>query len=83
MIIFEAPREDRADYVFCVHNCKSGMTDWMELPSSSTSGVQVSEEPAGALMKKIFQSTGESLFAVGCRYDRPIVDFGSVCPRAQ
>ena len=44
---FEAPKVDRADYVFCVHNCKSGMTDWIELPSSSTSGVQVSEEPAG------------------------------------
>ena len=36
-----------------------------------------------ALMKKFGQSTGEVLFAVGCRDDRPIVDSGSVvstCP---
>ena len=58
------------------------MTDWMELPSSSKSGVQVSEEPAGT-QKIFYQSTAESLFAVGCRDDRPIVDSGSVvstCP---
>ena len=36
-----------------------------------------------ALIKKFDQSTGEVLFAVGCRDDRPIVDSGSVvstCP---
>ena len=42
---------DGAAYVFCVQTCKSGMTDWMELPSSS--GVQVGEEPAGTHEKMI------------------------------
>ena len=74
---FEAHNVDRAAYVFCVHKSKSGMTDWMELPRSCKSGVQVSEEPAGT-QKIFFQSTGESLCAVGCRDDRPIVDSGSV-----
>ena len=56
-----------------------------ELPSSSTrvcSGMHGSEEPAGT-HEKFDQSTGEVLFAVGCRDDRPIVDSGSVvstCP---
>ena len=34
-------------------------------------------------LRKNYQSTGESLFAVGCRDDRPIVDSGGVvstCP---
>ena len=41
------------------------------------------EEPAGTHETKPDQSTGEVLFAVGCRDDRPIVDSGSVvstCP---
>ena len=79
---FEAHKGDRAAYVFCVQKSARGMTDWMELPSSSKSGVQVSEEPAGT-QKIFYQSTGESLFAVRCRDDRPIVDSGSVvstCP---
>ena len=73
---FKVPKVDRAAYVFCVQKCKSGMTDWMELRSSSTSGVQVSGKPAGTREK--YQSTEESLFAVGCRDDRPTVDSGSV-----
>ena len=46
---------------------------------------QGSEEPAGTHETKPDQSTGEVLFAVGCRDDRPIVDSGSVvstCPVA-
>ena len=56
--------------------------DSTELPSSSTRVFYESEEPAGA-HEKFDQSTGEVLFAVGCRDDRPIVDSGSVvstCP---
>ena len=48
----------------------------------SFSGMQESEEPAGT-HEKPDQSTGEVLFAVGCRDDRPVVDSGSVvstCP---
>ena len=48
-----------------------------------SSGVHGSEEPAGTHETKPDQSTGEVLFAVGCRGDRPIVDSGSVvstCP---
>ena len=44
--------------------------------------MQGSEEPAGT-HEKHDQFTGEVLFAVGCRDDRPIVDSGSVvstCP---
>ena len=79
---FEAPNMDRAAFVFCVQKCKSGMTDWMELPCSLSSGVQVSEEPAGT-HETFYQFTGESLFAVRCRDDRPIVHSGNVvstCP---
>ena len=82
---FETPRLGRAAYVFCVQQCKSVMMDSTELPSSSTrvfSGMHGSEEPAGT-HEKFDQSTGEVLFAVGCRDDRPIVDSGSVvstCP---
>ena len=56
--------------------------DSTELPSSSTRVFDGSEEPAGT-HEKFDQSTGEVLFAVGCRDDRPIVDSGSVvstCP---
>ena len=72
------PRLDRAAYVFCVQKCKSVMVD----SSSSKRVSDGSEEPAGTY-EKFDQSTGEVLFAVGCRDDRPIVDSGSVvstCP---
>ena len=83
---FETPRVDRAANVFCVPECKSVMMDSTELPSSSTRvfpGTHGSEEPAGTHETKPDQSTGEVLFAVGCRDGRPIVDSGSVvstCP---
>ena len=56
--------------------------DPTELPSSSKRVCDGYEEPAGT-HEKFDQSTGEVLFAVGCRDDRPIVDSGSVvstCP---
>ena len=70
--------------MFCVQKCKSVVTDSTELPSSSTRVFDGSEEPAGT-HENFDQSTGEVLFAVGCRDDRPIVDSGSVvstCPVA-
>ena len=79
---FETPRLDRAACVFCVLKCKSAMMDSTALPSSSKRVSDGSEEPAGS-HEKFDQSTGEVLFAVGCRNDRPIVDSGSVvstCP---
>ena len=79
---FESSRLDRAAYVFCVHKCNSVTMDSTELPSSSKRVSDGSEEPAGT-HEKFDQSTGEVLFAVGCRDDRPIVDSGSVgstCP---
>ena len=51
--------------------------DSTELPSSSTRLSVGSEEPEGT-HEKIDQSTGELVFAVGCRADRPNVDSGSV-----
>ena len=77
---FETPRLDRAACVSCVQKCKS--VDSTELPSSSTRVFDGSEEPADT-HEKFAQSTGEVLFAVGCRDDRPIVDSRSVvstCP---
>ena len=74
---FETSRLDLAAYVFRVQKCKSVVMDSTELPSSSTRVFDGSEEPAGT-HKKFDQSTGEVLFAVGCRDDRPIVDSGSV-----
>ena len=71
---------------FAFTSCKSAMSDWPEMPNSSRrvfSGVQRSEEPAGTHETKPDKSTGQVLFAVGCRDDRPIVDSGSVvstCP---
>ena len=56
--------------------------DSTELPSSLTRVFNGSEEPAGT-HENFDQSTGEVLFVVGCRDDRPIVDSGSVvstCP---
>ena len=82
----ETSRVDRAAYEFCGQKCKSVMTDWTALPSSSKrdcSGVHGSDKPAGTHETKPDQSTGKVLFAVGCRGDRPIVDSGSVvstCP---
>ena len=79
---FECPRLDRAAYVFYVQKCNSIPMDSTELPSSSKRVCDGYEEPAGT-HEKLDQSTGEVLFAVGCRDDRPIVDSGSVvstCP---
>ena len=79
---FETPRLDRAAYVFCVQKCHCVAMDSTELPSLSKRVSDGSEEPAGT-HEKFDQSTGEVLFAVGCRDDRPIVDSGSVvstCP---
>ena len=47
------------------------------------SGVPGREEPAGTHETKLDQTTGEVLFAVGCRHGRPLGDSGSVvstCP---
>ena len=80
---FESHRLDRAAYVFCVQKCNSMSMDSTELASSSKRVCDGGhEEPAGT-HEKFDQSTGEVLFAVGCRDDRPIVDSGSVvstCP---
>ena len=73
----ETPRLDRAAHVFCVQKRKSIMMDSTELPCSSTRVFDGSEEPAGT-HEKFDQSTGEVLFAVGCRDDRLEV----LCPRA-
>ena len=62
---------------FCVQKCKS-VVDSTELPSSSKRVSDGSGE-----QRKFDQSTGEVLFAAGCRDDRPIVDSGSAvstCP---
>ena len=78
---FELP--DWIEQLSCfVQESKSVMMDSTKLPSSSTRDFDGSEEPAGT-HQKFDQSTGEVLFAVGCRDDRPIVDSGSVvstCP---
>ena len=61
---------------------KSATMDPTELPSSSKRVSDGNGEPAGT-HEKFDQSTGEVLFAVGCRDDRPIVGSGSVvstCP---
>ena len=79
---FKSPRLDRAAYVFCVQKCNSISMDSTELPSLVKRVCDGYEEPAGT-HEKFDQSTGEVLFAVGCRDDRPIVDSGSVvstCP---
>ena len=59
------------------------MMDSTELPSLSTRVCDGYDGPAGT-HKKFDQSTGEVLFAVGCRDDRPVADSGSVvstCPK--
>ena len=79
---FETPRLDRAAYVFCVQKFKNVVMDSTELPRSSTRVFDGSEELTGT-HEKFDQSTGEVLFAVGRRDDRPFVDSGSVvstCP---
>ena len=70
---FESTRLDRTAHVFCVQKCNSASMDPTELPSSSKRVCDGYEEPAG-IHEKFDQSTGEVLFAVGCRDDRPIVD---------
>ena len=69
--------------MFSVQKCKSVVMDPTELPSSSTRVFfNGSEEPAGT-HENFDQSTGEVLFAVGCRDGRPIVDSErvvSTCP---
>ena len=76
MLVFFGFKRQRVEFVKIV------IMDSTELPSSSTRVFDGNEEPAGT--REIFdQSTGEVLFAVGCRDDRPIVDCGSVvstCP---
>ena len=67
---FETPRFDRAAYVFCVQKCNSISMDSTELPSSSMRVCDGYEH--------FDQSTGEVLFAVECRDDRPSVDSGGV-----
>ena len=52
--------------------------DSTELPSSSKRVSDGSEERAG-IHEKSDQSTGEVLFAVGCRDDRPVVDSWKCC----
>ena len=68
--------------MFCVQKCNSVSMDPTELSSSSKRVSDGNGEPAGT-HEKFDQSTGEVLFVVGCRDDRPIVDSGSVvstCP---
>ena len=74
---FESPRLDRAAHVFCFLKCNSVTMDSAELSCSSKRVSDGSEELAGT-REKFDQSTGEVLFAVGCRDDRPLVDSGSV-----
>ena len=79
---FGSLRLDRAAYVFCVQKCNSISMDPTELPRTSKRVCDGYEEPPGT-HEKLDQSTGEVLFAVGCRDDRQIVDSGSVvstCP---
>ena len=73
----ETPRLDRAAHVFCVQKRKGIMMDSTELPCSPTRVFDGSEEPAGT-RENFDQSTGEVLFAVGCRDDR----LEMLCPRA-
>ena len=76
------PKVDRV----CVRSCKSIMSDWPEMPSSSrrvVSGVQGSEEPAGTHEMKPDRSTGDVLLAVEGRNGRQIVDSGSVVSMCQ
>ena len=63
---FESPRLDRAAYVFSVQKCNSISMDSTELPSSSKRVCDGYEETTGT-HEKFDQSTGEVLFAVGCR----------------
>ena len=62
---FEAPREDQAKCVFCVHSCENAMSEFLDVPSSSgISGVRVIEEPAGTQELKPHRTTGEMLLAI-------------------
>ena len=75
---FESPRLDRAAFTSATvlrwirGNCQVRRREFLMGMRSQR-----------ALLNKFDQSTGEVLFAVGCRDDRPIVDSGSVvstCP---
>ena len=82
MMILRVPDWIEQLVCFCVQKCNSVTMDSTELPCSSKRVSVGSEEPAGT-HEKFDQSTGEVLFAVRCRDDRPIVDSGSVvspCP---
>ena len=58
------------------------MTDEMELPSSSTSGVQVSEEPAGT--QKNFISPQESrCLPLDVEMIDQLLTLEALCPRAR
>ena len=76
MFFLETPRLDQAAYVFCVQKCNGVAMDSTELRSSSKRVSDGSEEPADT-HAKFDQSTGEVLFAVGCRDDGSVV---STCP---
>ena len=58
------------------------MTDWMEFPSSSASGVQVSEEPAGT--NEYFFSLQESrCVPLDVEMIDQLLILEALCPRAQ
>ena len=76
-MILRVPEWIEQLHVFCVQKCNGVTMDSTELPSSSKRVSDGSEEPAGT-HEKFDQSTGEVLFAVGRRDDRPIVDSESV-----
>ena len=82
MMILRVPDWIEQLMCFAFKSANSVTMDSKELPSSSMGVSDGSEEPAGT-HEKFDQSTGEVLFAVRCRDDRPIVDSGSVvstCP---
>ena len=35
MTVFETPREDQVNFVFCVHSCENAMSENLDVPSSS------------------------------------------------
>ena len=81
---FETLRVDQAAYVFCVNKCKSVMTDWPEMPSSSRrviSGVQWSVEPAGTHETKPDQSIGEVPLRLEVEMIDQLLTLEVLCPR--
>ena len=79
---FENTRLDQAPYVFCVQKCNSVTMDSTELPSLSKRVSDGNEKPLGT-HENFDQSTGEVLFAVGCRDDQPMSTLEVLCPRVQ